>query len=314
MSKIQKALEALRTDGAKRENGEQSRTVKQRPPSQALKTSSGNTTLNRSLSNTAIEEIRPSHKICVDTKSLEESGLIPRGQDLSIISDQFRRIKRPVLQCAFEVGLPVGDNANVVMIASALPGAGKSFCSFNLAQSISIERDVGAVLVDADVLKASISRSFGLEDRIGLIDYLIDPSIDIADILVETDLNDIIVVPAGRRHPEATELLASRRMQDLIKQLSARFAARAVIFDTPPLLITNEARVLAEKMGQIVFVIEARVSSQESVLRAIGYLDSNKPINAILNKSRSASESGYHSDDYGYYPYRQKGSSDDSNV
>ena len=234
----------------------------------------------------------------------------PGENDVELIEQQFRRIKRPILQSAFESQLPIGDHANVIMMASALPGAGKSFCSWNLAQSIAIERDVGAVLVDADVLKAGISRCLDLQDRAGLIDYLINPSIEIGDILVATDLHDIVIIPSGRKHPEATELLASRRMQNLVALLSDEYRSRAVIFDTPPLLMTNEAQVLAEQMGQIALIIEARVSSQDSVMRALGMLNRDKPINAILNKSRSAAYGGYRSDYYGYYPYRGRSVSD----
>ena len=68
--------------------------------------------------------------------------------------------------------------------------------------------------------------------------------------------------------------------------------------------------MLASFMGQIVFVIEARVSSQESAMRALALLDRDKPINAILNKSKSANTYGYHSDDYGYYPYQSKSDRD----
>ena len=121
-------------------------------------------------------------------------------------------MKRPILNLAFDRDLTQSENSNVIMVASALPKTGKTFCSFNLASSIAKEKDVGAILVDADVLKPNISRSLGIDDRLGLIDYLLDESISIDDILVATDLFGIIVVPAGRQHPDATELLASRRM------------------------------------------------------------------------------------------------------
>jgi exopolysaccharide/PEP-CTERM locus tyrosine autokinase len=231
------------------------------------------------------------------------------GEDAEITAQEFRRIKRPIIRTAFETDLPAGENANVIMMASAMPGAGKSFCAYNLSQSISMEREIGAVLVDADVLKPGISRSMGLHNNVGLIDYLLDPTMELADILVSTGLNDILVIPAGHKHPHATELLASRRMQDLVRLLSIQFANRVVIFDAPPLLLTNEAQVLASRMGQIVLVIEARVSSQDSVMRALSMLDRNKPINAILNKSRSASDDGYRGDYYGYYHYPHRSGS-----
>jgi len=75
--------------------------------------------------------------------------------------------------------------------------------------------------------------------------------------------------------------------------------ARAIIFDTPPLLLTNEAQVLAEHMGQIVLVIEAGASTQETVGQALNSLNQDKPINAILNKTRGVSFGEYGG--YGYY-------------
>ena len=317
MSKIQKALEALRS-GGEHPGATRDRPVSPRyvPASNESRAQTGDPGKGEAQSRTehvsAVERLTPRQQINVDFERLVDCKLLPDGFDKKVISDQFRRIKRPILQSAFETDLPVGENANVIMLASALPGAGKSFCAFNLAHSISIERDAGAVLVDADVLKPSISKALGLQNETGLIDYLLDPSIELSDILVATDLQDIVVIPAGHKHPEATELLASRRMQELVARLSNEFAHRAVVFDTPPLLITNEAQVLAGKVGQIVLVIEARVSSQESVLRALSLLDHEKPINAILNKSRSASISGYHSDEYGYYPYPNRNSGNDS--
>ena len=252
-------------------------------------------------------EIVPKHKISVDLLSLVEDGLLPREEDLQTINQQFRRIKRPILQVAFGLDSAVEQNSNVIMMASDLPGVGKSFCAVNLVRSIALERDVNAILVDADVLKSGISSRFGLEDRIGLIDYLINPDISVEDILVASDWSDVIIIPAGRKHPQATELLASHRMRELIALLSAQFERRAVVFDTPPLLVTSEAQVLSGQMGQIVLVIEAGVSLQETVAQALGLLDRSKPINAIMNKSKYAADGGYASDDYGYYPYPQGG-------
>lgn len=249
----------------------------------------------------AADEKLPDFSISIAPETLHEQGLQPQDADVNFIAQQFRRIKRPILRTAFETGNPEDGNANVIMLASALPKSGKTFCSFNLATSIARERDLGAVLVDADVLKPSISRAFGLDDRVGLIDHLLDPSVTIDDILVATDLHGIIVVPAGQEHQEATELLASQRMKKFVATLSERFHARVIVVDTPPLLLTNEAHVLAEHMGQIVLVIEAGLSTQESVTQALDSLNRTKPINAILNKARGISFAEYGGGGYGYY-------------
>ena len=248
-----------------------------------------------------ISDMKPLAHVAIDVEKLIELRMMPGPAEEADISQQFRRIKRPILQIAFDDDLPVDDNANVVMLASALPGAGKSFCALNLAFSISMERDFGVVLVDADVLKPGISRALGLEQEKGLIDCLLDPDLDVAEVIYGTDLHDLIVVPAGQNHPEATELLASRRMKSFIHGLAESYPNHVIVFDTPPLLLTSEAQVLAEQAGQIVLVVEDRKSSQDSLIRAMNTLDRSKPINAILNKSRSAHAGSYHGDSYGYY-------------
>ena len=319
MSKIQKALQAMRAskdaESTARTNAD--KFISRHGPNvsvprtkQRVRPAPGNpdTAFQRELE--MFEEQAVVNHLSIDRNELMRAGFWLEGVEAETIAEQFRRAKRPLIHSAFEMGVPIGENSNVIMVASAMPGAGKSFCSFNLVRSIAMERDVGAVLVDADVLKCSLSRGFGVTDKPGLMDYLVDEQMFVDDILFATDIDDIILVPAGTKHPQAAELLSSRRMKQLVQELSQRFRTRAIVFDTPPILVTNEAHVLATHVGQIVFVIEARVSSQESVLQALGSLDRSKPINAILNKSRTASGSGYYGDDYGYYPFNDRGRDD----
>lgn len=249
--------------------------------------------------NAGQQDGKPVFRLSISPSQLRDEGLLPTDENMPLASQQFRRIKRPVLKIAFSAGDVHYENANVVMLASALPGTGKTFCSINLATSISHEKDVGSVVVDADVLKPNITRAFGLEERPGLIDFLVDSSLTLEDVLVHTDIHDLIVVPAGKHHEQVTELLSSQRMGEFISLISHRFSSRVVVFDTPPLLLTNEAQVLAQHMGQIVLVIQAGASSQETVSQALASLDRGKPINAILNKARGESFGEY--GDYGYY-------------
>lgn len=308
MSKIQKALGRLRADerhiddssgeSSKAKDGASSR--KKRHDSSLRRRRY--TVPGEALSN----EVSPKIWMKVDIEGLKEFGLQFPESDTELLGQQFRRIKRPVLNIGFGDLSANTENSNVIMVASALPKSGKTFCSYNLAASIARERDIGAVLVDADVLRPNASRAFGVEEKVGLIDYLLDPNITLDEILIGTDLHDIIIVPAGQQHEEATELLASQRMEHLVHELSVRFSARAIIVDTPPLLVTNEAHVVAKHMGQIVFVIEAGKTSQEAVVNALESLNQDKPINAIINKVRGSNKkghgSGYSGSYYGYYP------------
>ena len=314
MSKLQKALGMLRSDHesgtAGSSDSERDRQVKREYNDRNLLAGSSRSSVRpRYVAAPGLEGEAPAdYSIQIDRNALANERLLPDAADREVIAQQFRRIKRPVLDLAFGHGVPetIGS-PNVIMMASALAMSGKTFCSLNLAMSIARERDFGAVLVDADVLKPNISRALGLENRVGLIDFLLNPEIGLEDVLVGTNLQDIVVVPAGQQHGEATELLASRRMKEFISRMSERFPGRAIIVDTPPLLVTNEAQVLAEHMGQIVLVIEAGKSTHNVVLEALNSLNRDKPINAILNKARDNAFDQYGGGGYGYYSAPQGG-------
>lgn len=242
-------------------------------------------------------------KYAVDQKQLVNAGLLAPMDHAEPVADEFRRIKRPLIANAKQSQDEGANHMNVIMITSALPNAGKTFCSINLAVSISLERELNVLLVDADVAKRHISREIGLGDAPGLTDLLLDESRSVEEVLVRTDLNDIQVLPAGRHHPEATELLASERMSRILDELATRYGDRIILLDSPPLLITSEAQALATQVGQIALIVEAGETTQQSLLQTIEVLDSDKAINIILNKSRHSSQFGYYGGDYGYYGY-----------
>lgn len=239
----------------------------------------------------------------VEQQALVAAGLLAPLDHAIPVADEFRRIKRPLITNATQGLADAADHMNVIMIASALPKAGKTFCSVNLAVSISLERELNVLLVDADVAKPHISREFGLAEAPGLIDLLVDDGRSIEETLVRTDLNDIQILPAGSGHPQATELLASERMSQIVDELANRYPDRIILLDSPPLLITSEAQALASQVGQIALVVEAGETNHQTLLQAIDVLNSDKAINVILNKSRHASQPGYYGGEYGYYGY-----------
>ncbi len=237
----------------------------------------------------------------VDRSLLREAGLLAPEDQERFIADQYRIIKRPLLDLAAGVAADQPEHANLIMIASALPGDGKTFNAINIALSIATEKDTSVLLVDADVAKPHISDLFGLEDEPGLIDVLVDKTIQLSDVILRSDVPGLSFLPAGRRDEHATELLASRRMAKVVSELSEAVPNRIVIFDSPPLLVTSEARVLADRMAQIALVVCAGKTPQQAVRSAIDSLDSSKAINLVLNQAgTSFGDAAYGSYGYGY--------------
>ena len=241
-------------------------------------------------------------KVHIDRKQLISAGLSISAADGSLsVDNAFRRIKRPILANAFGKESALVENGNIVMVCSSLPGEGKTFNAINLAMSIAIELDKTVLLVDADLPKRTTSKLFGLEGERGLTDVLVGDE-SLTNVVVSTDLPDFKIIPAGNKHHHGTELLASDKMFNLITELANRYQDRIIIFDTPPLLVTSEAQVLAGLAGQVVLVVEADRTLKHDVEDAVSMLDSSKPIGLVLNKTQTSSGSDYYGDSaYGGY-------------
>jgi exopolysaccharide/PEP-CTERM locus tyrosine autokinase len=235
--------------------------------------------------------------IRVDREALRVAGLMPPEHQERTLADQYRQIKRPLLAQAFGRGAAAVPKGQLVMMASAMPGEGKTFTSINLALSMALEKDVSVLLVDADVAKPHISSTFGIVDEPGLLDLLREESTQVDSFIIPTDVPGLSILPAGRRSDTATELLASRRMEQIAQSLAQRDPTRIVLIDSPPLLLTSESRALAQSAGQIVVVVRAGFTPQQAVLDALSHLGEGKFIGLVLNQSTAAAPGGY------YYRY-----------
>jgi len=240
----------------------------------------------------------PARRIQIDREALCLAGYLPESSRERQFADHYRQIKRPLIAAAKVAPEPGEPSPRLVMMASALPGDGKTFTSINLALSLARERDVSVVLVDADLPKPHVSRIFGVDKEAGLLEALTDTNIDIESLLLPTDVGSLSILPAGKPHESATELLASARMSVLITRLLSRNPNRILLFDSPPLLVSTESRALAAMAGQIVLVVRSGATPRQAVVDALEQLGERKGVGLVLNQGR-AGLGGYH--DYGSY-------------
>ncbi len=240
---------------------------------------------------------RSINSIDVDTKHLSDLGILVPDHENSVINEEFRRIKTPLLQNIKGKSAHPIRKANLIQVTSALQGEGKSFNAVNLAMSMAMELDFNVLLVDADVLKPSISNVLNIKTDKGLIDYLSGDVDNLSDVLLTTNIPKLTLLPAGIKHKLSVELFNSDVMLQLFDELSQRYSDRVVIIDSPPILQTNESSILAQNVGQIVFVIEQNTTAMIDVKNAISKLPSDAVIGLVINKSRSGKEDGY---GYGY--------------
>lgn len=242
-------------------------------------------------------------EIELDLATMAARGFITPQSPRSRMGDEFRVLKRPVIDNARGRGASAVKNGNLVMVTSSLPGEGKSFSSINLAMSLAQEQDSTVLLVDADVARPSVMRMFGLKPARGLMDVLSGEA-KLPEVLLKTNVDKLTLLPAGMPHERATEMLASRSMAALLREMGSRYEDRIIVFDSPPLLATTEARVLATHMGQVLVVVEAERISTGILRQALSTIEACPVKLMVLNKASPMNPGAYgYGKAYGAYGY-----------
>jgi len=239
----------------------------------------------------------------IDWKRLSDLGFTAPGSLNTEAIEEYRNIKRPLVNNAFGKGHNGIARANLILITSSLPSEGKTFTAINLALSIANERDKKVLLIDADVARPSISKVLGIKDSPGLIEYLDGADINFSDIIIKTSIPGLGVIPAGQLHDYSTELLSSNKMALFVEELSNRYPDRIVIFDSPPLLAATQGEVLARLVGQVVLVIEAEKTMQNVVMESVAKLATCDVVLALFNKTKRNMDINYYGYGYGYGQY-----------
>ena len=235
-------------------------------------------------------------RVSLDVDRLHASGLLVPSEARSALGEQLRQVKRPLLRNARAATSE--DRKSLIMVTSALPREGKTFCAINLAMSMALEIDVSVLLVDADVLRPSVLTRLGLSPHKGLLDVLsANGEVDLADVMLATNVPNLTLLPSGSYNSRSTELLASAAMDKFLAELVAKYPDHVVLFDTPPLLVTNEAKVLASRLGQVLMVVDASRTPRTAVQQALVHLEQSSCVSVVLNRGRSRIR------DYGYEDY-----------
>jgi protein-tyrosine kinase len=251
----------------------------------------------------APEPARPkgSRFASIDRAHLAASNFIDPDGPVTGLSEEFRIVKRQLLLAARGgKGLEKVDRGERILICSAHPNEGKTFCAINLALSLASEKDNRVLLVDADFAKPSILSRLGIASSPGLMDALADPTVDVEDYVIATDIPNLSILPAGAQTNQDTEYLAASRAEAVLDQLTEHDPARIVIFDSPPALAASPASVLALQVGQTVVVVHADVTTDSALRDALSLLSGCEHIQLMLNRAKFSPTGRKFGSYYGY--------------
>jgi len=219
----------------------------------------------------------------IDRDTLRKAGLIVPGDPVTGLLEEFRIIKRELLA---DARAAQDAKAQRILICSPHSGDGKTFCASNLAIALSAERDVEVLLIDADVMKPSITRRFGIGSELGFMDAVVDRGQRPEELAMSTDIEGLFIMSAGSSSARDAEYLASARTGHVLDRLTRGAPNRFVIFDTPPALAASPAAELASHVGQAVLVARADDTSRAALEDAQQLLSACPDIKLLLNAAQ----------------------------
>lgn len=237
----------------------------------------------------------------IDRSHLVAMNFIDPDGPVTGLSEEFRIVKRQLLLAARGgKGVDAIHHGERILVCSANPNEGKTYCALNLALSMATEKDNRVLLVDADFAKPSILRTLEIDTGPGLMDALADSSINVEDLVIETDIAGLSILPAGAQTNQDTEYLAASRTAEIIDDLTRHDPSRIIIFDSPPALAASPASVLALHVGQILMIVQADVTNDSALRDAISLLSGCDHMQLLLNKTKFSPTGRKFGNYYGY--------------
>ena len=242
-----------------------------------------------------LEEVESLLKVPVLAVIPKNISLLIKGRDDNPDSEAYR-----IMRTNIEFNRKSPSASSITMVSGG-PGEGKSTTLNNLAYTFA-KGGYTTLLVDADLRRPSQHRIFGVENTIGLSDYL-TKNIELEDVVQETKLNNLYFMPSGLLPSDAVGILNSQRMLDMIQDAKNRFDV--VFFDSPPILGVSDASVLSSEVDLTIIVVQHRRFPKSMIQRVKMAIDNvgGKTLGVVLNNVdiRHGQSYEYYTSYYNYY-------------
>lgn len=214
-------------------------------------------------------------------------SLITLADKSSPISEQYRTI-RTNIQYAM-----VDRDLKTLVITSSGPSEGKSTTSANLA-IVFANSGKRVLLVDADMRKPTVAKTFSLDNTRGLSTLLGSRETVLHQVVQNSGVDNLFLMTSGPKPPNPSELLDSRRMKELMLELRQKYDL--VIFDMPPVVAVTDAQIVASQSDGTILVVRENVSKRDSLLKAKSLLELVEAniLGVVYNGSKNILDQGYY--------------------
>ena len=178
-------------------------------------------------------------------------------------------------------------------VTAASAGDGKTLTAINVAIALARDVNTWVFLVDLDMQRPKVGAYFGLQYDKGLSDYLAGTA-SFDEIVYEPGVERLAIIPNGRPLEQSSELVVSPRMLELVRTLAAEVPRRVVIFDMPPLLLSDDVLRFLPNVDSLLFVVSESKTQRSALTHAREILPEDKLLGVVLNNSHEREESGYY--------------------
>lgn len=202
------------------------------------------------------------------------------------VSEQFRTIRSNIQFSSVDADL------KTIVVTSSGPSEGKSTTAVNLG-IVFASSGKRVLLVDADLRKPIVALTFKMPNVQGLSSLLGDREAKVSDYIVETSVSNLAILPSGPKPPNPSELLGSKRMEEVMSQLASEYDL--VIFDMPPVANVTDAQILSSKADGTLLVVRERKTSKQNLLKAKELLRiANAKILGVVYNAAKKNDLGYY--------------------
>jgi protein-tyrosine kinase len=239
----------------------------------------------------SLQELRPHERVAtrvveIDPLHLEKERVLPPGA-AGANGAPYKMLRTQVLRQLDKL------EVNSLAVVGAATDTGKTLTAINLAIAIAADQERTALLVDLDLRRPSIHRRFGIEPTVGIDDCL-RRSAPLAEAMVRfAGYERLAVLPARERSIDSSELLSTRRTEEMIVEMRNRYRDRILVFDLPPVLQADDALAFARHVQAVLIVVGEGRTRRDDLLRSIELLRDVSIIGTVLNGTREPVDTYY---------------------
>jgi capsular exopolysaccharide synthesis family protein len=224
--------------------------------------------------------------VALDEARRERERILAPGAD-GAAGAPYKMLRTQVMRRLTEL------NANTLAVMSASNGDGKTLTAINLAIAIAAQPGYTALLVDLDLRNPNIHRRFGIEPKVG-VEECLEQDRAIYEAMVKIEGYDrLSVLPARTAVAHSSELLASKYTGEVVQELRTRYFNRVLIFDLPPVLMTDDALAFSEHVQAGLLVVAEGKTARDEVMRSLMLLHKLAIVGTVLNGSRQSTGAYY---------------------